>query len=110
MKPPEVGGTPTPVKSKKGITGVSVAFNEPLNPASADNLTLYHVFKGVKKKKKTVYTKVLEIRQVSFNSSSDTVTINLAKPYKGAVEVTVDGAIEALDGTASDIDFSTILK
>jgi hypothetical protein len=68
------------------------------------------MFEGVKKRKKTVYTKALKIRSISYVSSSDSVTINLSKPYKGAVEVTVDGAIEALDGTTSDIDFSTILK
>jgi hypothetical protein len=36
--------------------------------------------------------------------------LSLAKPYKGAVEVAVDGAIEALDGATTDFDFSTIIK
>ena len=99
----------TSVKSKKGITVVSIAFNQPLNPAAADNVGLYRVLGGVKKKKKMVYTKALKIRSISYVSSSDSVTINLSKPFRGAAEVAVDGAIEALDGTTSTIDFSTTI-
>jgi hypothetical protein len=57
-----------------------------------------------------VYTKPLRLRAVSYVSSSDSVTLTLAKPYKGAIEVVVDGAIEALDGSTSTIDLSAILK
>ena len=64
----------------------------------------------MKKKKKTLYTKPLKIKSVSYVASSGTVTIDLAKPYKGAVEVAVDGAIEALDGSTSTIEFSAIIK
>jgi hypothetical protein len=103
-------GTPVPVKSRKGVTAVSVAFNQPLDPASADNPGLYRVLRGVKKRKKTVYTKALKIRSISYVSSSDSVTIDLAKPLKGAVEMTVDGAIEALDGAISNLDFTTIIR
>ena len=82
--PHESSGTPAPANSRKGITAVSVGFSQPLDPASADNLGLYHVLEGVKKKKKTVYTKPLKIRSVSYVSSANAVTIDLAKPYKGA--------------------------
>jgi hypothetical protein len=60
--------------------------------------------------KKTVYTKAIKLRQVGYNSPSDTVTVELAKPHKGAVEVTVDGAIEALDGATTTIHSLTFIK
>ena len=56
------------VKSKKGISAFVVGFNQPLNPSSAAKLSLYHVFQGVKKKHKEVFTKALKIKSVSYNS------------------------------------------
>jgi hypothetical protein len=106
--PTQVAGLPSVVKSKKGITGLTVGFNQSLQSASADNPGLYHVFAGAKRK--PVFTKALKIRSVTYDSSTNRVTIQLQKPIKGMVEVAVDGAIEALDGTVSTIDFSTIVR
>ena len=64
---------------------------------------------GVKKKRKLVYTKPLKIKSVGYNSATEKVTINLAKPNKVKAEVTVDGTFEALDGALSDIDFSSFI-
>jgi hypothetical protein len=108
--PTQVAGTPSLVNSKKGISAFIVRFNQPLNPGSAAKLSLYHVFQGVKKKHKEVFTRPLKIKSVTYNSSTQKVTINLKKPYKGIVEVAVDGAIEALDGTFTTLNFSSIVK
>jgi hypothetical protein len=108
--PTQISGQPTPTQSRKGITTISVGFNQPANPASATNPGLYHAFRGVKKKGKTVYTKPLKIGTISYNSQTNSVTIKLARPYKGKLELAVDGAIEALDGSISDVDFSTLIK
>lgn len=96
--------------SRKGITAVSVGFSQPLESGSAENSSLYQVLAGVKKKKKTVYTKSLKIRGVIYSGSTNSVSISLAKPYKGAVELAVNGAIEALDGAISNVDFTTIIR
>src|SRR5208337_2700027 len=72
----------TGVSSKKGLTSFTVRYNEPLSSSSASSSRLYHVFaavtKIVKKHKETLFTKALAIRSVSLNSTSSTVTINLA--------------------------------
>ena len=47
---------------------------------------------AVKKHKKTVYTKGVAIKGISFDGNTH-VTINFAKPYKGAVKLTVLGGI-----------------
>ena len=65
-------------------------FNEPLNSASASTRGFYHVFAAVKKKHKTVYTQAVKIKSVVYNTAADSVTINLAKPHKGAAEVAID--------------------
>src|SRR5262249_22235060 len=69
--PTQVEHSPTPVKSRKGTTALSIDFNQPLDPASASDLGLYHVFKGTKQKRKTVYRRALKVRSVSYVSSSN---------------------------------------
>ena len=62
--------------------------------------------KVVKKHKETLYTKALKIKTVVYNPGTHSVTITLAKPYKGAVQVTIDPGLEAADGASS----SSIMK
>ena len=53
------------------------------------------MFAAVKKKHKTVYTQAVKIKSVVYNTATDSVVINLAKPQNGTVEVAIDGVIEA---------------
>ena len=53
------------------------------------------MFAAVKKKHKTVYTEAVKIKSVVYSTAADSVTINPAKPHKGAAEVAIDGLIEA---------------
>ena len=57
-----------------------------------------------------MFTKAIKLKSVSYDSAINSVTINLKKPYKGTVEVVVDGAIEALGGATTTVDFSAIVK
>jgi len=116
--------TPTPtlpqvlaiaeVSSEKGLTSFTVSYNEPLSSSSASNSGLYQVFaavtKTVKKHEETRFTKALAIRSVSLNSASSTVTINLAKPFKGRVEVMVQGNITADNGASNSVRFTQDLR
>jgi hypothetical protein len=113
LTPPQLT-TISPVSSKKGLTSFTISYNEPLSSSSANNSVLYHVFaavtKIVKKHKQTLFTKVLAIRGVSPSSNGSTVTINLAKPFKGTAQVTVQGTITAANGASSSVNTSTIIK
>jgi hypothetical protein len=88
-------------QTKKG-TSYTVSFAAPLNPQSAANPALYRVFQGVtkvvKKHKQTVYTKPLKIKSVVYDAGRHSVTINLAKPFKGAVQLTIAPGLEGADG------------
>jgi hypothetical protein len=64
------------------------------------------VTKIVKKHKETLFAKALAIRSVSPNSTSSTVTINLAKPFKGPVQVMVQGVITAGNGASDSVRFT----
>ncbi len=106
--PPQVLGI-TGVSSKKGRTSFTVGYNETLSASSASSAGLYQVFaavsKIVKRHKVTLFTKGLPIRSVSPNSTSSAVTIKLAKPVKGRVEVMVEGSITAGNGASSNVRF-----
>ena len=95
------------LSSRKGLTAFTITYNEPVT-GSATSTLLYHVFEGVKKvvkkHKETVFTKLLGITSVSPGSGPNAVTINLAKPFKGLVEVAVQGTVTAQNGASSAID------
>jgi hypothetical protein len=106
--------TIAPVSSRKGLTAFTVDYNEPLNSGSAHNTALYRVLgavtKIVKRHKETLFTKALAVLGVTPNSSGNTVTINLAKPYKGEVQVTVQGTVTASNGASSSVNLPMILE
>jgi hypothetical protein len=97
-----------PVNSKSGRTAVTVSYNEPLASFSVGNTLIYHVVGGVvkvvNKHKMTVFTKALAIKNVSPNSTDDTVTVNLTRPFKGSIQVTVSGIVIAANGESSNLN------
>jgi uncharacterized delta-60 repeat protein len=105
---PHVTGIVSVSRTKKGLTAITVGFDEALDSGSVSNRAFYHVFGAVKKRKKTVYTKGVGIKGISFDGNSR-VTISLAKTYKGAVMVTLKGVILAANGASSNVDFSAVV-
>jgi hypothetical protein len=63
---------------------------------------------GVKKKSKPLFIKREAIR-VTFDGNAK-VTLTLARPHKGAVEVTVHGGIAASNGATSGGDVSMLVQ
>jgi streptogramin lyase len=98
--PPQVVGSVAVSRSRRSTT-YTITFAAPLNVASANTASLYRVFEGmskvVKKRKQTVYSKALKIKSVVYNPGPITVTIALAKPHKGTVQVTIEPGLEAAD-------------
>jgi hypothetical protein len=92
---PQTLGTAVGINSHKGLTGVALTFDEALSPASAEKAKLYRVLGAVQKEGETVYNKRLHVKRVRYNPTTHSVTINLARPYKGAVQVTVHKGLVA---------------
>jgi hypothetical protein len=107
--PPQATGVVGVGHSKKGLTSITIGFNEALDQSSVVNPSLYSVLGAVTKRKKTVYSKAVGIQSISLNGNSK-VTINLAKPFKGAVQVTVQAGIAATNGTKSSGRFIAVTR
>ena len=60
----------TPVQSKKGLTSITVLFNESMEQGSAASAANYSVLGAVSKKKHTVYTKSVGKLSFSYSDSS----------------------------------------
>ncbi len=108
--PPPPVEKSTPELTKKGLTSVNVSFDESLEAASAEDSSDYHVFgavtKVVKHRRKTVYTKPIKIKSVTYSSSSNTANVKLAKPVKGKVEIKVSGTFTTTSGTEETVNYT----
>ena len=62
----------------------------------------------MKKHKKTVYTKKLAVKSVSYQTNATTLTIHLKKPYKGLLQATVKAGLLGVDGLASTTPYMVV--
>jgi hypothetical protein len=96
--------------AKKKVSAVTIAFNEAMVSGSISNSALYHLFGGMLKRRRIVFSKKIKVGAVSYDDATDSVRVTLAKPYKGQVQISVDGTIEASNGKSSDAAFSEDLR
>ena len=92
------------------MAAVNLSFNEALDPDSARTPGLYSALGAVKIKRQTVFHKPLRIKSVSYNAGTNMVTLTLARPFKGAVQVTVHGGFKAANGASSRGEFTRLVK
>jgi hypothetical protein len=95
---------------KKKLASVTLGFSEALASSSAVDPSAYVLLAGVKKLRKTVYTKPLTIGNIIYNSGANTVTLMLAKPLKGVVELRVQGVMTASNGATGTVAFTTVVR
>jgi hypothetical protein len=110
LTPPAIRGVVSVEHSQRGITAIALGFNESLEPNSAGNPGFYSLAAGVKKRHRLIFTKNTKISSVSYDSNAHTVTLKLAKPAKGKMQVTVHGGILATNGLLSSGDFTAVVK
>jgi VCBS repeat-containing protein len=103
--PPLVTGVANLVLSRKGLTAITLGFNEAINQESLLEFR-YGVLGGVKKQKQVIFSREIGTSGVSFEDNQH-LTIKLTKPYKGAVQVWLSGHLMAANGTSSPIAFVT---
>ena len=103
--PPELIGRVAVSRSRRKTT-YTLTFAGPLDPASASDRCLYRVFEGVtrrvKKHQEKVYIEPLKIKRVIYNPVLDSVTLALARPHRGPVEVTIKPGLETAAGLSSN--------
>src|SRR5262249_15137959 len=92
--PPQPAESAIARKSMGAVTAIRLSFSVPLDPASARSPGLYAVLGGVKQKGTPVFHKPLSIKTVRYNATTHTVTLTLARPFMGAVQVTVRAGLK----------------
>jgi hypothetical protein len=106
---PKVSGIVKVSRTSKGVTAITVGFNEIMNRLSVSNAAHYALIGGVTKRGKTVYSTPLQIKGITFDGKTR-VVITLAKPYKGLVKLTVHRGIMASNGSSSTGEFVTTVQ
>ncbi len=92
--PPQLTGSST-IGSSKGISGVTLFFNEPMDPNTAGSSGDYTVLVSTSAKAKA--KKSLGF-STSYNSSNNSVTLSFSKKQKFHISVVVNGGIHAQNG------------
>jgi hypothetical protein len=94
--------------SRKGLSALTVSFDEPLTPGSASNPRLYSIFGAVRKRKQTVFAKSIALKTIVYDGKTQ-VSITLARPYLGVLQVTVRGTLVAANGATSATSFTRVI-
>ena len=107
---PYVTSVSNQTNSRKGLTSITVAFDEALDAVSAEDGDLYVLDLATKKRGKTVYQKQVRLRSIQYNGQSHTVTLLLAKPTKGRFQLDVREGIMAADGGVGSGNFTGLFE
>jgi hypothetical protein len=107
---PAITGVVSVTHSKKEITAIILGVDEPLNSASASNRGFYSIDSGIKKRHTLVFSKPARIRTVLYDSTTDTVTLKLAQPFRGPLQVAVHAGVMATDGSSTRGSFTGIVS
>jgi uncharacterized delta-60 repeat protein len=108
--PPHVTLIAAAGHTKKGLTAITVTFDESMNPGSVMSAGDYTLRGEMIKKKHPVFNKPVPIRRVTYNDSTHTATITFSKPYKGVVQATVKSGIVAANGLTLGTTLPTNVK
>jgi streptogramin lyase len=107
--PPRVTGVIAIAHPSKRITSILIGFDEALDPGTAENGGFYSLAAGIKKHHKLMFSRGVKIASVSYDGTAHTVTLKLARPHKGKIQVTVRAGIVAADGMSSPSDFTAVV-
>ena len=96
--------------TRKGLVSITAAFDEALNPRFLNSLSLFSVLGGVRKHGKTIFSKSVLVNGFHYDDTAHTVTITLAKPFKGIVKATIQPGVVAANGAPSSGEFTAFVK
>ena len=109
-RPPHATGIVGANHTRKGLISITAAFDEALNPKFLNSLSLFSVLGGVRKHGKTVFSKSVLVNGFHYDDTAHTVTITLAKPFKGIVKATIRPGVVAANGASSSGGFTAFVK
>ncbi len=92
-------------RSGQGVASITLGFSEALNPGSADKAHLYRLLGAVRQQGKEVFRTPVAIKHVRYTATTQSVTITLAKPHKGALHLEIKAGLTAANGASSPSAF-----
>jgi hypothetical protein len=96
--------------SRKEIMSITLRFPEALNPSTAGTRSSYHLTTAVRRRHQIVsLSRGVKIRRVAYDINAHQVTLKLARPHRGPVQVTVSGVIVSADGASSNGGFTAVV-
>jgi hypothetical protein len=95
-------------RSHAGLTSITLSFGVALDPGSATDVERYLVRGAVPDRATGVFRVRLAIRSVRYDAAAQTVTVRLARPHKGPVQVTIGAGLLAPDGASSTSDYLVV--
>ncbi len=96
--------------SRAGITAITFDFPDALNPATARKRGVYVIDAQVKRHHQLAYGKAVRIRRISYDAAANRVTLKLARPQKGSLQVAVLGGILPDGGTSSNTVLEALVE
>ena len=96
--------------SRAGITAITFNFPDALNPATARKRGVYVIDAQVKRHHQLAYGKAVRIRRISYDAAANRVTLKLARPQKGSLQVAVLGGILSAGGTSSNTVLEALVE
>ena len=106
---PRVTGV-SAVSSRRGLTTIVIAFDQALDPSSASDPGRYAALGAVTRRRRTTYARPVRLGVVSYTAGARMVTVRLARPYRGAVQVTVRAGLLGAAGVATSTEYITVLS
>jgi hypothetical protein len=110
LPPPRVTRVVAVTHSRGGMTSITLRFDEALDRGTARNRGFSSVASAVRRQNTLVFTRRVRIGRVSYDGRTSQVTLTLARPHQGRVQVTVHGGIMAANGSSSDSEFTAIVR
>ena len=108
QRPPTVGaatadrGAGRPRQRKgRGIAAIALQFSVPMDPATVADPARYDLRAGVRKRGRLVFAKAVKVLAVSYDETSNEVTLQLARSVKGPLRVVVRSGARDLRGNAA---------
>ena len=96
--------------SGRAIRSIVLGFNEPLDPSTAASRSSYSLAVERQKRHTLVFAKRVKIGRVSYDSATNTVSLKLATPQKGPLQVTVPAGVIAAGEMFDLRDFTAVVE
>ncbi len=107
-EPPQATGVIATTHSRKKLTSITIGFDQALDASSAANSAHFTLLGAVRRGRKVTYKAKVFVGTIGYNAGTHSVTINLSRAFRGAVQVTVHPGVAGSNGVDSTQSFAYV--